>query len=192
MAQPINAYDLRRRERRDQMWPDSEHEIYNRRGETGFCTVPRTLSLVATLTKLIGKGDPSRVYLDLWMWQRDDGFVEILDPIEMAASAGLSGNRAVKGWKSKLDELERLGFVRIKGKGNQRHKFILLLHPHDVVLRIQRDSPGLIPADWWSYFELRIQDIGAKLERGPKLAAEGGEGATAEQEFEKKTALGKG
>src|SRR5687767_13078279 len=137
MTKKLTEYDRRRRELRNELWPDSEKAIYNRRDETGFCTLPRTLPLVATLIRHLSEKDPSRAYLELWFRQRDDGFVEVEDPDEMAACAGYAtGTRNVRTWREKLDELARLGFIRVKGKGNQKYRYILLLHPHDVVQKL--------------------------------------------------------
>lgn len=152
------------------MWSKAQEIIYDKRNESGFCTIPRSLALVATLIRHLSKRDPSRAYWDLWTRQRDDGYVEIDDAAEMAAISGLTGTRALKSWREKLDELERLGFIQIKGKGNQKYKYVLLLHPHDVVQKIRHETPDRIPDWWWSYFTTRIQDIGAKLRWEPPKA----------------------
>jgi hypothetical protein len=164
MPRKITSYDARRRALRNGLWPDSESVIYDKRDENGFCTVPRTLPLVATLLRHISANDPSRVYMELWFRQRDDGFVEVEDSDEMAAGSGYAtGTRNVRTWREKLDELETLGFLRIKGKGNQKYRYLLLLHPHDVVQRIRSLSPEKIPEWWWGYFESRVRDIKADL-----------------------------
>lgn len=177
MAKKITAFDRRRHARRDDLWSKAAESIYDKRNEAGFCTIPRSLALVATLIRHLSKRDPSRAYWDLWTRQRDDGYVEIEDAAEMAAISGLTGTRALKSWREKLDELERLGFIQIKGKGNQKYKYVLLLHPHDVVQKIRHENPDRIPDWWWSYFTTRIQDIGAKLRwEPPKPVAKNGAG----------------
>jgi hypothetical protein len=175
MAKKLTQYDVRRREKRNALWDDAEAAIYNKREESGFCTVPRTLPLMTTLIKhLSPKKDPSRVYLDLWFRQRDDGFVESEDQEEMAACSGYpTGTRNVRTWRERLEELERLGFIRIKPKGTQKYRYILLLHPHDVVQRIRHKTPAAIPDWWWGYFESRIRDIRAELRWTPEVVAAG-------------------
>lgn len=167
MAKKLTAYDKRRHQRRDEFWPDSAKVIYDKREENGFCTIPRSVAMIATLIHHLSKNDPSRVYWDLWTRQRDDGYVEIEDSEEMAACAGLKGTRALKSWRQKLDELQKLGFIRIREKGNQKYKYILLLHPHDVVQQIRHNEPARIPSWWWSLFETRMQDVSAKLRWAP-------------------------
>jgi hypothetical protein len=169
MARKITATQLRRVERRESLWPGSEALIYNRKDESGFCTLPRTLSLIATLIKqLSSTKDPSRVFLDLWFRQRDDGFVEVEDQEEMAASCGYSRPpRNVRTWREAIDELERLGFIKVGRKGTRKYAYVLLLHPHDVVQQLRHKKPKAIP-DWWvSLFDNRVMDIGATLRWSP-------------------------
>ena len=174
MPRKFTQYDRRRLARRNSIWDDAEPHIYNRKEESGFITIPRTLPLVCTLLKILGeKNDPSRVYFELWCRQRDDGFVEIDDGDEVAAAAGFyrGSTRRVRSLREALDQLEKLGFIRISGKGPRKYAFILILHPHDVVQRIKHEHPDWIPDWWWSLFSLRVQDIGAKLRWEPPKAA---------------------
>lgn len=168
MAKKLTQYDVKRRERRNGLWPESEKVIYDKREESGFCTLPRTLPLIATLIRHLSKTDPSRVYIDLWFRQRDDGFVEVEDAEEMAASSGYAtGTRNVRTWREKLDELRDLGFIKVAEKGTQKYRYILLLHPHDVVQRLRHENPKVIPDWWWSYFQSRVADIKAPLRWKP-------------------------
>ena len=169
MGRKVTVMQRRRVERRSSLWPGSEHHIYDKKDESGFCTLPRTLNLTATLIKhLSAKKDPSRVYLELWFRQRDDGFVEVDDQEEMAASCGYSrAPRNVRTWREAIDELERLGFIKVGRKGTRKYAYILLLHPHDVVQQLRHTTPKAVPEWWWSLFENRIMDIGAKLRWTP-------------------------
>jgi hypothetical protein len=64
-ASQRNAADLKREQIREQLWPGSSNEIFDRSKHNGFGTVPRILSLVLGLIeKLADKGkNSSRVYL---------------------------------------------------------------------------------------------------------------------------------
>ena len=57
----------KRYELREQIWPNVTEELWDRKKEVGFCTIPRTLPLVMTLIDLLSeKGkDASRIYFDL-------------------------------------------------------------------------------------------------------------------------------
>jgi hypothetical protein len=173
MGKKVTVAQRRRLARRAALWPDSHKLIYDKREESGFCTVPRTLSLVGTLIKhLSARVDPSKAYWDLWLRQRDDGFVEVEDQEEMAASCGyVRPPRNVRTWREAIDELERLGFIKVAGKGTRKYAFILLHHPHDVVQWMRDTKPNSIPDWWWSLFENRVMDIGAKLRWTPPKAA---------------------
>lgn len=166
MARRLTHFDRRRRARRDALWPGSQDEVYDRKAEAGFTTVPRTLGMIMTLIKTMsGKGDPSRVYLELWMRQRDDGFVELDDLDELASVTGYyrGQTRRARSFREALERLQGMGFIRTAPKGPRKYAFVLILHPHDVVQRLRHEDPGRIPDWWWSLFELRVQDIGATL-----------------------------
>lgn len=167
-------YDKARIQLRDSLWKDAPDRVWDRASEDGFVTLPRTLPLIATLIKFLGRGvDPSRTYLSLWFRQRDHGFVEILDAEELAAESGFSGTRKVRSLNEALDQLDRLGFIRVATKGTRKHAFILILHPHDVVQRLYHEDPNRIPEWWWSLFRLRIQDIKATLRWKPPRRVSG-------------------
>ncbi len=164
MPRKLTKYDLKRLARRDSIWEDAREVIWNRKDETGFITVPRTLSMILTLIKILGeKNDPSRVYLELWSRQRDDGFVEIDDPDELAQAAGFYRSRRVRSLREALDRLHELGLIRIAGKGQRKYAFILILHPHDVIQELHHRDPKRIPDWWWELFRLRVQEIGTQL-----------------------------
>ncbi len=166
----LTKYDLKRLKRRNTLWPDAADVIYNRKDEFGFITVPRTLAMIGTLIKHLGETvDPSRVYWELWSRQRDDGFVEIDDPDEFAQAAGFhrGTTRRVRSLREGLDRLAELGFIRLAGKGQRKHAFVLVLHPHDVVQQIRHEHATRIPDWWWELFQLRAGDIGAVLRWKP-------------------------
>ncbi|MCH8951826.1 MAG: hypothetical protein IID49_06865 [Proteobacteria bacterium] len=129
------------------VWRDADDVIWHRKSETGFCTIPRTLSLAATLIKHLGNRiDASRVFIDLWTRNFDDGLVVINDPEAMAASCGYArGGRGVRTWRQAIHLLEELGFIRLEAKGTRTYGYVLLLHPNDAVERLR--EKGVVP-DW--------------------------------------------
>ena len=50
-----NQYDKIRIALRDKLWPDAESVVWNRSNETGFITVPRTLTLVCALIRYLSR-----------------------------------------------------------------------------------------------------------------------------------------
>jgi hypothetical protein len=63
-----HAAEIKREQLRDQLFPSSANEIYDRNIHGGFSTVPRTIGLILTLLEqLAAKGkNVSRVYSELW------------------------------------------------------------------------------------------------------------------------------
>lgn len=160
----MNGAEIKRRQVRDELWPNAETVTWYRKREVGFATIPRTLSLLLTLIKFLSKkGDPSRAYLDLWSRVSDDGLVVVDDESEFAISSGyIDGTRNVRTWNEHMNTLEELGFIVSKPKSGRKHGYILLLHPHRVVARIQNRQPDLIPPWWLQSFRERVREIGSK------------------------------
>jgi len=165
----MNGAEIKRRQVRDELWPNAEMVTWYRKREKGFATIPRTLSLMMTLIKhLAKKGDPSRAYLDLWARVSDDGLVVVGDEAEFAISSGyIEGTRHVRTWNEHMNTLEELGFIVSRPKSGRKHGYILLLHPHRVIARIQNRQPDLIPPWWLQSYRERVREIGSK-ERGYK------------------------
>src|SRR6266705_1905449 len=112
MPRKLTKWDQKRLAKRDSIWEDASDVIWNRKNEAGFITIPRTLSMMMTLLRHFGeKNDPSRVYFELWCRQRDDGYVEIDDPDELAQAAGFTRSRRLRSLREALDQLHDLGFI---------------------------------------------------------------------------------
>ena len=91
MAPRRSVAALRRVERRDELWPEAHLVVFDRtdRSEKGWGTVPRTLGLIGTLIKHLGdRVDGSKVFLDLWFRNFDDGMIEVDDEMTFAACCG--------------------------------------------------------------------------------------------------------
>jgi hypothetical protein len=155
--------ELRRRELFADLWPGAVAHTWHRARETGFTTVPRTLSLVASLVKLLTDGrDASRVYLDLWCRAYDEPVVEVTDEAEFALSCGYQkGTRHVRTWQERIGDLQRLRFIAVRPKPSRIVGYILLLHPHDAVTSLKQTYPDRIPDWWWDLFQARLKEIGA-------------------------------
>lgn len=154
----------KRLELRDQLWPDAAEVTWSRSQNKGFTTVPRILPLVMCLINCMSnKGDPSRVYLDLWCRVFDEGFITIRDETEMAFSAGYSGTRAVRTWREHLQSLSDLGFLRTAQNGNRDIGHVLILNPYTVCAVLRKKSSKRIPDEWWSAFLTRANETGATI-----------------------------
>jgi len=150
---------------RDSLWSGGGARVWNRNEEDGFATIPRTLPLIGTLIRVLTKDlDASRAYFDLWGRVYDEGFVDVMDEEEFAASCGYpTSGRNVRTWRERIAALVALGLVEVKPKGTKKFGYVLLVHPHDAVQRLRKSRKKEIPEWWWSLFSKRIAEIGATL-----------------------------
>jgi hypothetical protein len=161
---PLTKIAVRRQELRDSLWPGEGDKLWHRTTEDGYSTIPRTLPLVMTLIdELKDKGrDISRVYFDLWCRQIDDSFVEVTDEESFAYSSGFTTTgRNVRSWRERIEMLRELGFISVQPNGSRKYGYILLHHPHRVVLELKAQNK--IGDPWWGAFSKRASEIGAEL-----------------------------
>jgi hypothetical protein len=154
----------RRIELRDDLWPNAADEVWSRKTEKGFSTIPRTLSLIMTLIDQIGpKGkNASLVYCDFWCRVFDEAMlIEVTDEQELAYSSGFITPRSLRSWQERVNSLEKHGFIRVQAKGLRKHGFILIRHPHIVVQELRKK--GLVPDSWWNAFRSMIATYKSKL-----------------------------
>jgi hypothetical protein len=151
--------EAKREQLRDQLFPGSANEIFDRNVHDGFSTVPRTIGLMLTLLEVSApKGkNVSRVYSELWFRTPDCKLIEIDDEADIAYASGLS----VRRWRERMDILESLGFVRIAPNGPRKYGYIFLPNPNDIVATMRKK--GKVPDDWWGAYTRRCLKIGYKL-----------------------------
>jgi len=155
---------VRRETLREQLWPGSSSRIWNRKKESGFCTIPRTLGVIMTLIEqLADKGkDVSRIYFELWCRAFDDYLIEVGDAEGFAFASGLTApGRNVRSWDERLGVLAKLGLIEVAPRGTKRHGYILLLDPHKVVKQLH--DKGKVSAEWWGAYIQRAAEIGYSL-----------------------------
>jgi len=144
----------RREELRKQYWPDED--LWTGEKEVGWFPAPRTLPLILGLlsSKAVSqKKDPSSVYLDLISRQRGEGVIEMGHEADHAFAAGYEGRRAVRTWQERMKILEDNGFIKTVEVGNQRFRYVAIVHPTTAVQRL-RDSRK-IPDRWWNAYVAR-------------------------------------
>jgi hypothetical protein len=139
---------------REKLWPGDD--AWTGENERGFFQAPRTLPLVLTLVAmktLVKKGNAARVYLELWSRHMGGGVIELKHEGEHAYAAGYVGTRAVRTWNEHMQRLEANGFIKTKGSGNQRFKYVLLIHPTTVVEKLRTEMK--VDPHWLSTYEMR-------------------------------------
>lgn len=159
----------RREDLRDSIWPDAEKLIWNRKSESGFCTLPRTIPLINSLINQLspkGKGDASRVYNELWFRAFDEGFIIVVDEQSHAYAAGYdSPRRGLRSWRERMDVLVDLGFIKISQDGLRKYGYVLLVHPDIAVESLRKKKK--ISDNWYNAYTKRMIEIGARRTKKP-------------------------
>jgi hypothetical protein len=124
--------------------------------EKGWFRAPRTLPLLLTLMRsksVSGRVDPTQVYLELLSRHFDGGVIEMTHEADHAYAAGYAGTRAVRSWQERMRLLEELGFIRTKKIGNQRYRYVLIVHPCTAIERLKQK--GLVDVGWKEAYRAR-------------------------------------
>ena len=152
------AATLRREELREAYWPNAIP--WTGRNATGWFFAPRTLPLLLLLLRskgLSGRKDPSRVYLALLARHVDNGVIEIAQEADLAYESGYTGQRAVRTWQERMQLLADLGLIKIQPSGNQKYRFVLLVHPSLAIEKLKK-RPDVVDGSWWNAYVARRQE----------------------------------
>jgi hypothetical protein len=131
----------------------AKEDLWTGEGEKGWFSVPRTLPLVLALLsskEISKKHDPSSVYLELLSRQRGEGVIEMGHETEHAFASGYVGSRAVRTWLERMKILEDNGFIRTLQVGNQRYKYVAIVHPTTAVQQLR--SKKKVNENWWNAY----------------------------------------
>jgi hypothetical protein len=148
----------RREQLRKEYWPKAVP--WTGEGD-GWFKAPRTLPLLFLLLRtkrLSGREDPSRVYLALLARHMDSGVVEVTNEADLAYESGYGGQRAVHTWQERMQLLSKLGLIKIRPSGNQKYRYVLLVHP-GVVIDQLRNQGDTISEAWLTAYVARRQEI---------------------------------
>ncbi|SRR6266446_4775665 len=144
----------RREKLRNEYW--AEEDAWTGEGEKGWFRAPRTLPLILELLAskdLSGSSDPTRVYLELLARHINEGIVEMTHEGEHAYAAGYFGSRAVRTWQERMKILERNGFIKTRHIGNQRYRYVLIVHPTTVIKKLREAKK--VSDQWWDTYRAR-------------------------------------
>jgi hypothetical protein len=153
-----NGATQRREKIRKEFWPDAD--AWTGEKDTGWFRAPRTLPLILTLLaskEFSERYDPTTVYLELMARHIDSGIIEMVSEEDHAFAAGYSGSRAVRSWRERMKILEDNGFIKVQQTGNQRYKYVLLVHPTVAIQRLRNE--GKIPDHWWNTYRSRQIEV---------------------------------
>ncbi|WP_018995760.1 hypothetical protein [Hirschia maritima] len=152
---------LRRQiEARSKLWPELDvNELWDKQNE-GWVALPRLMPLMMSIMDdLSGKGFPvSRTYLEMWSRLRDEYFLTLNRPEEMAFHAGFEGQRALRTWKDRVQRLANLGFIGVKSGPIGELSYAIFYNPYYVVKRAYLKSE--FQENKWQALLVRANEIG--------------------------------
>lgn len=150
---------------RAELWPGlDENRLWRRNVNDGFSTIPRTLSLIASIIDDLAKKETGKsqaagkTYFGLWCRVWDENLLIIENETAYALEAGYPGERNTTTWRSHMRVLQRLGFIEVRDGAYGPFNYVLLLNPY-IILRGLKDQ---IPQKTYSFLLQRSIEIGAQ------------------------------
>lgn len=151
----------RQLEARAKLWPELIDEMLWGMDNEGWVAVPRLMPLMMSIMDdLSGKGFPvSRAYFEMWARLRDEQFLTLNRPEEMAFHAGFEGQRALRTWKDRVRRLAELGFIGLKPGPLGDLSYAVFYNPYHVIKRAHLD--GRVQEKKWQALVIRANEVGA-------------------------------
>jgi len=148
---------------RRQYWPDvPEEALWHRLKSKGFITIPRVMPLVLAILDDMSKNHPlSSTYFALWCRTFDENMVNTVSPEQMAFEAGFGGQRGSQTWKSRMQTLVELGFIKAQPGGNGPFSHVLILNPILVIRRHRETKKAKVLDAKFNALAGRASEIGA-------------------------------
>lgn len=148
-------------EARSKLWPELETSMLWSMDNEGWVALPRLMPLIMSIMDdLSGKGYPvSRTYLEMWARLRDEMFLTLNRPEEMAFHAGFEGQRALRTWKDRVQRLADLEFIGLKPGPLGDLSYAVFYNPYHVVKRSY--IKGLIQERKWQALVIRANEVSA-------------------------------
>lgn len=147
----------------ESLWGDETPEVWSRKENNGFTTMPRTLPYVCrVIDSLASSGSPlSQTYLALWFRVFDEGFIEIKDKDALAYESGFSGQRAVTTWAGRMRKLKELGFIDTKPGSSGDLQYVLIVNPLTLIRKMYSDGQKT-KDERYNALATRLIDVGGK------------------------------
>lgn len=122
---------------RSKLWPELTDAMLWSMDNKGWRALPRLMPLMMSIMDdLSGKGFPvSRTYLEMWARLREEEFLTLNRPEEMAFHAGFEGQRALRTWKDRVQRLADLGFIGLKPGPLGDLSYAVFYNPYHVIKR---------------------------------------------------------
>lgn len=145
---------------RSKLWPELEPNMLWNTGD-GWVALPRLMPLMMSIMDdLSGTGRPvSRTYLEMWARLREEQFLTLNTPEEMAFHAGFEGQRALRTWKDRVKRLAELKFIGLKEGPIGNLSYALFYNPYHVVKREYLKKN--VQERKWQALVIRANEVGA-------------------------------
>jgi hypothetical protein len=144
---------------RSKLWPELDPRMLWSMDSDGWSAVPRLMPLMMSIMDdLSGKGYPvSRTYLELWVRLREERFLTLNRPEEMAFHAGFEGQRALRTWKDRVQRLADLGLIGLKPGPLGDLSYAVFYNPYHVVKRAY--LTGKVQERKWQALVVRASEV---------------------------------
>ena len=131
------------------------------RDNEGWSALPRVMPLMMSIMDdLSDKGFPvSRTYLEMWVRVRDEQFLTLNRPEEMAFYAGFEGQRALRTWKDRVQRLASLGFISLVPGPLGELSYAVIYNPYHVIKRAY--VAGKVQERKWQALVVRANEVTA-------------------------------
>lgn len=146
---------------RAKLWPNLSDEMLWGMDNEGWVALPRIMPLMMSIMDdLSEKGFPvSRTYLELWSRLREEQFLTLNRPEEMAFHAGFEGQRALRTWKDRIQRLSNLGFIGLVPGPLGDLSYAVVYNPYHVIKRAY--LAGDVQERKWQALVVRSNEVGA-------------------------------
>lgn len=144
---------------RAKIWPDLNPDEVWRLENEGWVALPRLMPLMMSIMdEMSGKGYPvSRTYLELWSRLREEQFLTLNRPEEMAFHAGFEGQRSLRTWKDRMQRLNDLGFISLQDGPLGPFSHAVVYNPYYVIKRAQLN--GKVSDRKWQALIIRANEL---------------------------------
>jgi hypothetical protein len=162
MARGRNRDILKRQlDTRAKLWPELTGDMLWSMDNDGWVALPRLMPLMMSIMDdLSEKGFPvSRTYLELWARLRDEQFLTLNRPEEMAFHAGFEGQRALRTWKDRVQRLADLGFIGLVPGPLGDLSYAVFYNPYHVIKRAYLAKK--VQERKWQALVVRAGEIGS-------------------------------
>lgn len=163
MARP-SKYLRKVRALREKLWPevDFDAQLWNRKRNDGFVSMPRTMPLIIGIIDDLTKGAPAGMtYAELWCRAYDEMYVSLSKTKELAFHSGFIGQRAERTWAEKIRKLDELGFISVKPGQAGALSHALIFNPYLVIKTLHDAKTIGISEEKYNALVERAIDIGA-------------------------------